>query len=608
MPASFARIEDHAVIGNLATVALVAIDGTIDFNCYPRFDSPTIFASLLDAEKGGCFSVAPDGGSVRVRQMYLPDTNVLTTRFFTADGVGEIVDFMPLQQDGSTTGYRIVRILRAVRGQVTFRLHCAPRFDYGRARHRLEIEGGVARFFPEDDTPTLRLRVDGELCRSSEDAECVLSLKAGEHTKVILETDREHDDGEHLDKGDFGLHATVTFWRDWADRSEYRGRWREMVTRSALTLKLLMSHEHGSMIAAATFGLPEVLGGKRNWDYRYTWIRDAGFTVYAFMRLGYVEEASGFVDWVQALCTQMRGDGSLQIMYGVDGRADLSEEELSHLSGHQDSRPVRIGNAAFDQTQLDIYGTLMDAVYIANKRGAPSSLDAWKKLSGLVDFVCENWQQADEGIWEFRGEKQHFLHSRLMCWVAIDRAFRLAAKRSLPAPLDRWRRVRDAIHADITDNFWNEERQCFVQAKGSAALDGATLLMPMMRFIAPHDPKWLSTLKAIGEDLVEEPFVYRYRVDQVPSDALIGNEGTFTACSFWYVEALARSGQVAEARMLFERMLGNANHVGLFAEEVGRHGEQLGNFPQALSHLALISAAVILDRELTGDTPAPWSR
>jgi GH15 family glucan-1,4-alpha-glucosidase len=608
MAASSARIEDHAVIGNLATVALVATDGTIDFNCYPDFDSPTIFASLLDAEKGGCFSVLPAAEALRVKQMYLPDTNVLTTRFFTADGVGEIVDFMPLQQDGTITGYRIVRILRAVRGTVRFQLRCAPRFDYARKPHRLEIERGIARFFPEDDTPPLRLTVDGELHRNGDDAECELHLKAGEHTKVILETDREHDDGEQLDEQDLGLHATVSYWRKWAERSEYRGRWREMVTRSALTLKLLMSQKHGSMIAAATFGLPEVVGGTRNWDYRYTWIRDAGFTVYAFMRLGYVEEAAGFVDWVQALCTKMRGDGSLQIMYGIDGRADLHEEELPHLSGHQGSRPVRIGNGAFDQTQLDIYGTLLDAVYIANKRGAPSSLDAWTKLTGLVDFVCENWQQPDEGIWEFRGEKRHFLHSRLMCWVAIDRAFRLAVKRSLPAPLDRWRKVRDDIHADITGNFWNEERQCFVQSKGSKALDGSILLMPMMRFIAPHDPKWLSTLKAIGEDLVEEPFVYRYRAEQVPSDGLIGNEGTFTACSFWYVEALARSGQLTEARMLFERMLGSANHVGLYAEEFGNSGEQLGNFPQALSHLALISAAVILDRELTGGTPAAWSR
>jgi GH15 family glucan-1,4-alpha-glucosidase len=608
MAAKSARIEDHAVIGNLATVALVATDGTIDFGCYPEFDSPTIFASLLDAEKGGSFSVVPSGEAMRMRQMYLPDTNVLTTRFFTRSGVGEIVDFMPLQEDGTITGFRIVRILRAVRGEVTFRLCCAPRFDYGRARHRLEIDQGIARFLPENDTPPLRLTIDGELRRSKDDAEWELTLKAGEHTKVILETDREHDAGEQLDQHDLGLHSTITYWRKWAERSEYRGRWREMVTRSALTLKLLMSQQHGSMIAAATFGLPEVIGGRRNWDYRYTWIRDAGFTVYAFMRLGYIEEAAGFVDWVQALCTKMRGDGSLQIMYGVDGRADLHEETLEHLSGHQGSRPVRIGNGAYDQTQLDIYGALLDAVYIANKRGAPSSLDAWTKLCGLVDFVCENWQQPDEGIWEFRGGSRHFLHSRLMCWVAIDRAFRLAVKRSLPAELDRWRKVRDEIHADITANFWDEERQTFVQAKGSKALDGSTLLMPMMRFIAPRDPRWLSTLKAIGEDLVEEPFVYRYRLAQVPSDGLIGNEGTFTACSFWYVEALARSGQLNEARMLFERMLASANHVGLYAEEFGNTGEQLGNFPQALSHLALISAAVILDRELNGGKPEAWSR
>ncbi len=606
LPAS-PRIEDHGVIGNLATVALVAIDGCIDFACFPKFDSPTIFASILDEQRGGVFSLAPQCAARRLKQTYLPDTNVLLTRFFTATGVGEITDFMPLPEDGVAACFRIVRNLRAIKGEVRFRLHCAPRFDYGRCKHRLHIDGNVARFVPNDGATPLRLIVAGGLQRVDEDAGSEIVLQAGQSTNVILEAECPQQTVD-VASGDHGLAATVAYWRHWSDRSTYRGRWREMVTRSVLTLKLLMSREHGSIIAAATFGLPENPGGKRNWDYRYTWIRDAAFTVFAFMRLGYVEEAAAFVDWVQALCTKARGDGSLQIMYGIDGRADLTETTLDHLSGHLDSRPVRIGNGAFDQQQLDIYGALLDAVYIANKNGAPSSLDSWKKLSGIVEFVCEHWQQADAGIWEFRGEQQHFLHSRLMCWVAVDRAYRLAMKRSLPAPLERWASVRDAIHADITEHFWNADRETFVQTRKGDALDGAILLMPMLRFIAPTDPRWLSTLAAIGEDLVEEPFVHRYRANQVPHDNLIGNEGSFTACSFWYAEALARSGQVDRARLLFEGMLASANHLGLYSEEIGEAGQQLGNFPQALSHLALISAAVILDRELSGKKPEAWSR
>ena len=596
-----ARIEDHGIIGNLATVALISTQGAIDFVCFPSFDSPTIFAELLDADRGGVFSIAPEGESLRSKQMYLPDSNVLTTRFYTEGGVGEITDFMPLTRKG-TPSFRIVRQVRAITGEMQFRIRCAPRFDYGRAGHALELSKGMARFLPENGAPGLRLRVNHPLTLTEADVTTRLVLHAGESLDIVLEADS--NEAREDTGADHGFAATVDYWRTWADRSTYRGRWREIVTRAALTLKLLMSQEHGSLVAAPTFSLPEVLGGERNWDYRYTWIRDAAYSVYAFMALGYVEEASAFVDWVQARCTEMRKDGSMQIMYGIDGRTDLQAKELAHWRGHCDSRPVTIGNDAYQQLQLDIYGALLDSIYTVNENGAKTSIDAWVTLKVTVEYVCKHWKQADGGIWEFRNSKSHFLYSRLMCWVAIDRAHRLAVRRSLPAPLERWAKVRDEIHADILDNFWDEAQGAFVQARGEKALDGSTFLLANLHFLSPTDPRWLSTLKAIEAQLVEEPFVYRYRPELVPQDEMKGTEGAFAACSFWYVEVLARGGDTQKARVIFERLLGFANHVGLYAEQFGRGGEQLGNFPQALTHLTLIMAAITLDAKLSGERRA----
>jgi GH15 family glucan-1,4-alpha-glucosidase len=392
---------------------------------------------------------------------------------------------------------------------------------------------------------------------------------------------------------------TVNFWRAWIGHSRYTGRWRETVNRSALVLKLLVSHQYGSLVAAPTFGLPEELGGERNWDYRYTWIRDASFTLYAFMaRLGYTAEAGAFMHWIEDRCNDLGPDGSLQIMYGIDGHKDLGEEILTHFEGYDGSAPVRIGNGAYDQLQLDIYGELMDSVYIYNKYGAPISHDLWHNLVRLVDWVTEHWQLPDEGVWEVRGGRQEFLYSRLLCWVAVDRGIRLADRRSFPYPFERWRGTRDAIYDDIHTNFWDSERKTFVQHKGTKTLDASTLLMPMVKFIGPTDPRWLSTLRAIEEDLVDDSLVFRYRVDAA-ADGLMGDEGTFNMCSFWYAEVLARSGDVQKARLVFEKMLGYANHLGLYAEELGPHGEHLGNFPQAFTHLGLISAAYAIDRKLS---------
>jgi GH15 family glucan-1,4-alpha-glucosidase len=370
------------------------------------------------------------------------------------------------------------------------------------------------------------------------------------------------------------------------------------VNRSALTLKMLTSLPHGSIVAAPTLGLPEVLGGPRNWDYRYTWIRDASFTLYGLIRLGYTGEAKAFMKWIEQRCQEMQPGETLQIMYGLDGQKDLTEWNLDHLEGYRGTRPVRVGNQAFRHLQLDIYGELMDAVYLYDKYGEAISYDLWMNLTRLIDWVCDNWHQPDEGIWEVRGGKREFLYSRVLCWVAVDRGVRMALKRSLPAPMNKWIEVRNQIHHSVYEDFWDPKRKRFVQFKGAEALDAAALLMPLIKFISPSDPRWLSTLEAIERDLVEDSLVYRYRLDKAAPDGLQGGEGTFSMCSFWYVECLSRAGHTAKARLNFEKILGYANHLGLYSEELGPSGEHLGNFPQALTHLSLISAAYHLNRSI----------
>ncbi|WP_043833013.1 glycoside hydrolase family 15 protein [Muricoccus aerilatus] len=585
-------IENHGIVGDLRTAALVGFDGTVDFLCWPHFDSPSVFVSLLDDEKGGRFELAPVLEGVRHRQLYLPDTNVLLTRFLSHDGVAEISDYMAV---GGTQ--RLVRRAKAVRQSIGFRLRCAPRFDYARAVPTLREEGG-SLVFEGPDGAALRLRATVPLLAEGADGTAAFQLQAGESAAFVLE-DAALGNARPAYPREVAecFKATADYWRGWTARSTYRGRWRDMVNRSALVLKLMTSGEHGSIIAAPTFGLPETIGGVRNWDYRYTWIRDAAFTVYAFLRLGHVAEANAFMRWLGIRSASSGHDGHLDLMYGFDGHRQLDEQELPHLSGYLDSRPVRIGNGAAGQLQLDIYGELMDAAYLSDKYGEQISHDAWKGITRSMDWVAENWEQPDEGIWEVRGGRQHFLHSRLMCWVALDRALRLARKRSLPAPLLRWAEARDAIHADIHENFWNADQGAFMQSRGGTSLDASCLLMPLVRFISPTDPRWISTLRAVGERLVVDSLVRRYEDEAV--DGLDGIEGSFNMCTFWYVECLARAGDLKRARFLFEKMLGYANHLGLYAEELGPAGEHLGNFPQAFTHLALISAAYYLDRALS---------
>lgn len=587
----FPAIEDHGVIGDLHTVALVALDGTIDFFCYPHFDSPTLFAALLDPDKGGYFRIAPTDECVRRRQLYLPNTNILITRFATVDGIAEVVDFMPA--DGSS---RLIRRICGVRGRLVLDLRCAPRFAYGKDVPALQpVDDGVL-FYGNDSA--LRLSASIPLAIADNAAQAQVELAAGDRIDVMLAP----ADAEPLDSAGYErvFSDTARFWRNWVTHSTYTGRWREIVQRSALVLKLLTSKKYGSIAAAATFGLPEAVGGTRNWDYRYCWLRDSAFTLYALMRLGFVGEATAFINWLFGRMAGCHQDGTLQIMYGLDGRADLEEIELDHLRGYQDSRPVRVGNGAYDQLQLDIYGELMDAVYIAGKSAGMIYKAGWRQLTRTIDWVCHNWREPDRGIWEIRGDSKPFLSSRLMCWVAVDRALRLASKQSLPAPFARWEQVRNDIHDSILDDFWDSELAAFVQYQGAKTLDASVLLMPLVKFINPTDPRWLKTLERVGERLTNDCLVKRYATGGL-GDGLDGDEGAFTTCSFWYVECLARAGQIDRAHLLFEKMLSYANHLGLYAEELDPAGGHLSNFPQALTHLSLISAATYLDRALDGD-------
>jgi GH15 family glucan-1,4-alpha-glucosidase len=593
-------IDRFGVIGNLDTIALVGMDGSIDFMCFPYFDSPSVFARLLDCDKGGFFRISPVLEGARHRQMYLPDTNVLFTRFLSNDGVAEISDFMTLEEGQ----HRMVRRVKTVRGEITFRAVCEPRMNYGRDPHKLTIShDGIALFESTGDVAqALRLRSSVALHEGPNGAAIAeVTLRAGQVATFILEEAKPGVDSPAANP-DYPARAfkeTADWWRRWVARSTYRGRWREIVNRSALVLKLLTSRTYGSIVAAPTFGLPEEIGGERNWDYRYTWVRDGSFTLYGLMRLGYTDEAAAFMRWFEERCSELRPDGSLQLMYGIDGRHVLTEETLGHLDGYMGSKPVRVGNGAYQQLQLDIYGELMDSVYLYDKYGQPISHDVWMNLRRLIDWTCENWRRPDEGIWEVRGGQREFLFSRVMCWAAVDRGIRLARKRSFPAPIERWHKVRDEIYEEIFTRFWDSRRCAFVQYENAQTTDASALLMPLIKFISPTDPRWLSTLRAIEEDLVDDSHVYRYRHGECADDGLRGREGTFCICSFWYAECLARAGDLDAARYCFEKMLGYSNHLGLFPEELGPAGEHLGNFPQAFTHIGLISAAYYLDRELS---------
>ncbi|MEU9993884.1 glycoside hydrolase family 15 protein [Streptomyces sp. NPDC050848] len=595
-------IADHGLIGDLQSAALISAGGAVDWFCAPRFDSPSIFAALLDQERGGHFTIAPARDDVTVRQLYLPDTAVLITRFLTPEGVGEVVDFMPVDErpDVATDRHRMVRALRVVRGTLTFDIQCRPRFDYGRAPHTLTLDGDTATFHgPGLD---VHLRSSVPLEADGQDVRATVTLRQGERAGIVLETSSPGAAGPAPVTAptlEEELRETHTYWHLWIRRCRYRGRWQHMVNRSAITLKLLIYAPSGAPIAAATMGLPEQVGGERNWDYRYTWIRDASLSVRVLLDLGYIEEADAFRRWLGDRFRGPRPSGGepMQIMYRIDGDPELSEEILDHLSGYRDSAPVRAGNGAADQLQLDIYGEFAYAMTHSPDLAELAGYKGWKGFAALLDWLAGNWDRPDEGIWETRGGRKDFTYSRLMCWVALDRGIRLATEYARPADLPRWIAQRDAILVQVMERGWNPERQAFVQHYDSEVLDASLLLMPLVGFISPKAPSWLATLDAMDRELVTDSLVYRYNPEASP-DGLRGSEGTFSLCSFLYVEALARAGRLEQARYAMDKMLTYANHVGLFAEEIGPTGEQLGNFPQAFTHLALITAAMALDEEL----------
>lgn len=602
-------IQNYGLIGNMYTTALVGLNGSIDWFCFPHHYSPSVFAALLDDRKGGHFQISPIVTEVTHKQFYWPETNVLVTRFLTPDGVGEIIDFMPVGMSAQESGYHwLVRRVRVNRGCMDFRMKCRPAFNYARDQHQTIISFEGACF--HSPGLSLGLSTDIPLHQDGSGVVAKFTLQAGETAVFVLqeiEPECGCDPPLNQPKVSDLFKQTVEYWRHWLSQCTYKGRWRDEIERSALVLKLLTYEPTGAIVAAPTCSLPEIIGGERNWDYRYTWIRDAAFTLYGLMRIGFTKEAAQFMNWIGCRCHECNPDGSLQTLYGIDGHHGLREETLDHLEGYKGSSPVRVGNDAYNQLQLDIYGELMDSVYLYNKYGTPISYDLWLSLRQLIDWVCGNWQRQDQGIWEVRSGQQHFVYSKLMCWVALDRGLRLADKRSFPADRDRWLRVRDKVYEDIMAQGWNAKRRAFVQSYGGDSLDAANLIMPLVFFVSPTDPRMLNTLDAINQcpeqgGLVSNSLVYRYNVEKA-ADGLEGSEGTFNLCTFWLVEALTRAGKVDsarldEARLVFEEMLGYANHLGLYAEQTGLSGEALGNFPQAFTHLALISAAWNLDRTI----------
>jgi pentatricopeptide repeat protein len=615
----YPNISDHGLIGDLQTAALVTTDGTVDFFCCPRFDSPSVFASLLDADRGGYFSIKPATDGYVTKQLYFPNTAMLITRFLTTDGVGEVLDFMPIVEGKPTDRHRLVRHLRVARGTMKFEMEVQPRFNYGRTGHTVEIRQEGAVFRAHDGTyltmhtagKRREIEEGGVVAEQAGDGlRATFTLREGESGRgVILESMGGEPRALAPEELDQMANDTAAYWKAWLGRSTYTGRWREMVTRSAMTLKLLTYEPTGTPIAAATFGLPEQVGGERNWDYRFTWVRDGSLSMRALVGLGYIDEAAKFGAWLRDRVAEHSdgASGPLKIMYRVDGSSDLVEETLDHFEGWRGSRPVRIGNGAADQLQLDIYGEAMDAFLTAADNGVLIAHHGWKELTKIIDWVADNWDQADEGVWETRGGRQNFTYGRFQCWVALDRAIRLAASTGRPANIGKWAAERDQLYNQIMDRGWNPKVRAFTQHYGTEVVDSSLLLMPIEGFVAPHDPMWLSTMEAIDRELVSDSLVYRYNPGASP-DGLHGDEGTFSLCTYWYVDALARAGRLDDAVLTFEKMQTYGNHLGLYSEEIGPTGEQLGNFPQAFTHLSLINAAITLnhelDKRLAGAEPA----
>ena len=594
------RIEDYGLISNLRTAALVGRDGSVDWLCLPRFDSDACFAALLGDERHGRWLVAPAGGVRKVTRRYRPGTLVLETEFETEDGAVRLIDCMP--PANGTEG--IVRVVEGVRGSVPMKLHLTIRLSYGSVVPWVTSDLGSLHAMGGPDA--LRLSTPIDLRGEGESTVAEFTVREGERVPFVLDWHESHLAAPHPVDAFHAVARTQRFWEEWSARSRYEGEWREPVHTSLLALKGMTYAPTGGIVAAPTTSLPESLGGVRNWDYRYTWIRDAVLTLSAFVRSGYWEEAMAFRDWMLRATSGRPRD--LRIMYGIAGERRLPEAELDWLPGYEGSFPVRVGNGAAEQFQLDVYGELADAGYLARSSLSVLGLQVdpvqerhnRKRSNKLWETVEELWTEPDEGIWEVRGPRRHFTHSKVMAWVAFDRAVRSTEDFGWDGPVDRWRRLRDEIHAEVCREGYDADRNTFTQYYGSRELDASLLLIPAVGFLPATDPRVQGTIKAIQDELTQDGLVYRYRPDafdvEGDVDGLPGKEGAFLPCSFWLVDALAMSGRVGEARSLYERLLGLRNDLGLISEEYDvDRGRMVGNFPQAFTHLALVDSAHRLD-------------
>jgi GH15 family glucan-1,4-alpha-glucosidase len=578
-------IEGYGIIGDTHTAALVGVDGSIDWLCLPRFDSESCFAKLLGDESHGYWRVAPTAHRYHTSRAYRGDTLVLDTDFETSTGRVRLTDCMPIREEHP----QVVRLVTGLQGDMAMRMDLVMRLGYGRVVPWVRRENNLLKAVAGPDGLSLWTPVEVKGVDMTTTAEFTVS--AGERVSFVLTWHPSNDMPPRPLDARFAISDTVAWWEEWVDACTYDGPWRDAVVRSLITLKALTYRPTGGIVAAATTSLPETVGGMRNWDYRYCWLRDATLTLDALMRGGYHEEAMDWRDW---LLRAVAGDpAEMQIMYGPAGERRLEEWEADWLPGYEGSRPVRIGNAAAGQFQLDVYGEVMSALYEACVVGDPISDTAWSLQRVLVDYLEQHWSDPDDGIWEVRGPRRQFTHSKVMAWVAVDRAIRTAEEFGLPGPVERWRPLRDRIHAEVIDKGWNDKVGAFTQYYGSDALDASLLMIPMVEFLPAGDPRVVSTVEAIERDLTEDGFVLRYRAEEAHDvDGLSGHEGAFLACSFWMADCLHSIGRQDDARRLFERLLALRNDLGLLAEEYdARLNRQVGNFPQAFSHVSLANAA-----------------
>ena len=598
----YPSISDYGLISDMHSCALVSTAGSIDWCCFPRFDSNAIFGRLLDWQKGGYFQIAPKG-SYSVSREYLPGSNVLQTTFATDGGKARLTDFMPVHHDEDAPiepykvgeSHQIMRIVECVEGSVEMRMECHPRFEYGSIVPHVAMETPNIGF-AHGGSAAISVYCSLGLDQTDGGFRASQALTAGDKFYVVVTYESRFSHDADLLSGaviENSLDEAATYWRNWSAVCKYTGKYRDQVLRSALTLKALIYAPSGGMVAAATTSLPEEIGGARNWDYRYTWVRDASFAIYGLFILGYQQEAKAFRNWIEWATVGRARD--LNIMYGLGGERRLTEVELTDLAGYRDSSPVRIGNGAYSQFQLDAYGELMDSAHLYRRFIGPIDEEYWAYLLHVVNFVLDHWREPDEGVWEARAERQHHVFSKAWCWVALDRAIKMVRALGLPGDVERWRKVRREIREQILTQGFDERRGVFVQAYGSELLDAANLMLPLIGFIKADDPRMLATIRATQRELTSpQGFVYRYRGFD---DGISGDEGTFNICSFWLCDNLILLGELDEATEMFERLLAHTNDLGLMSEEIDPHtGEQLGNYPQAFSHLSIINTAVQLER------------